>query len=413
MAKENKNKKAKTETTTNDKNKTNTNNLKEETKPKNKPETVRDNKKKDQKENKDLAVNKITATSVNEAKGKKEKTNLNNKNKPIEEEPKVASNTPSTVKTINKPELSIIDDSNTEDIKEVFQTKLKEVNSKLTLNETQITKAIKGLKKLLDIQFENELNIFKRKDEEYLQINFTFGNLPMEYSLRPNVLPVKINNKAKRKVCLIIRDPVESWEKLNINFEDNKDLIVNIIPFSELKLEYERFEQKRNLLKQFDVFVCDNHIYHSLKKILGRDFYDDKKYPIGVTINYNGKDDKEIKQNAENAKTDIIKAATHYLFYMSNGPNYTVRAGFVEEEEKKLVSNVVNISKHTLAHILKWGVDFEHLKSVTLKFNNSIELPIFNQLSELEVKAGLEILNNKGNEKKAEKNKEKKDKKIK
>ena len=215
---------------------------------------------------------------------------------------------------------------------------------------------------------------------------------------------MKINNKSKRKVCLIIRDPVESWEKLNINFEENKDLIVNVIPFSELKLEYERFEQKRNLLKQFDVFVCDNHIYHSLKKILGRDFYDDKKYPVGVTINYNGKDEKEIKQNALNAKNDIIKAASNYLFYMSNGPNYTVRAGYVEDEENTLVNNIVNITKHTLAHILKWGTDFEHLKSITLKFNNSFELPIFNQLNEIEIKAGLEILNNKVKDKKTEDN---------
>lgn len=344
-----------------------------------KTDTVRDKKKKDLKE---LKSKKNKANNINETK-------LNNKNNKQSTDKNF--NNENTIE--NNNELIDKTDEDITNIKEIYELKLKEINNKLSLNKELLLNAVKCLKQILTKNYENETNVFKRKDEENLLINFTFSNLPLTYSLRPNIIPIKINNKSKRKACLIIRDPVESWNKLNISFDNNKDLTVDIIPMSELKLEYERFENKRNLLKRFDVFLCDNHIYHNLKKLLGRDFYDEKKYPIGITINYNSKDDKELALSSLNAKNEIIKASTHYLFYMSNGPNYTVKAGFVEDDNEELINNIIIASKHTLANILKWGVEYEHLKSITIKCNDSLELPIFNQLTEEEIKAGKELIN--------------------
>jgi ribosome biogenesis protein UTP30 len=191
------------------------------------------------------------------------------------------------------------------------------------------------------------------------------------------VIPVKIDSTIRRKVCLIIKDPSQIWIDLNINFDDHPELDVMVIPFSQLKLEYAMYEQKRNLLKQFDAFICDTTIYMHLKKVLGREFYDAKKYPINVKIN------SQIEPSK--IKNEILEASSNYLFYMSKGPNYSVKAGFAVEKEAELVKKIQTAVTYTVAHILKWDVELDNLKTISLKLSNSIELPIFNSLTKEEI----------------------------
>lgn len=265
-----------------------------------------------------------------------------------------------------------------------FEISLNLVKKNVKVNDTQIKQAVACLKTILNKMIESESNIFQRKENESVYVNFSFSGLPASFSVRPVILPVKIESTTKRKVCLIIKDPAQIWIGLNINFEDHPELDVMVIPLSELKLEYAMFEQKRNLLKQFDTFICDTTIYMHLKKTLGREFYDSKKYPINVKIN-SQIDPKKIK-------ADIIDAASNYLFYMSKGPNYSVKAAFAVEKDTEIVKKVQAAIVHTLSHILKWDVELESLKSISLKLTNSIELPIFNNLTKEEIQIAKEVL---------------------
>lgn len=342
--------------------------------------TQRTKANKDKKEKNTKVV--VDSDIANTKPNKKEKQAKDKKNKPRKESN--ASNVSNDNDTENH--------ENHESMSSIFENQLNIVNSSLKLDDNLIRKAINAMKILLDKRFEDELNILLRKDEEYLYLNFTLGNLPERYSLRPVAIPVLVNSKAKRRVCLIVKDPAQNWIDRNIDFSDAEDVDVNVIPFSELKAEYDHYDEKRNLLKLFDVFLCDNHIYFSLKKILGKNFYEDKKFPIGITIG----------NNNDAIKEEILKNSRNHLFYMSNGPNYTVKTGHVCDDTEELLKKVKTASAHTLAHILKWGVDFDQLKSISLKFTNSIELPIFNQLTPEEIKAGVEVLKEQKSGKKEE-----------
>lgn len=262
-------------------------------------------------------------------------------------------------------------------LQEKFNKSLNQAKQSLKISDSQIKQAVGCLKTILNKRDDSDSNVFKRKEDESIFINFNFAHLPVDFSIRPVVIPVKIESSIKRKVCLIIKDPAQIWLDLNINFEDHPELDVMVIPFSQLKLEYAMYEQKRNLLKQFDAFVCDTTIYMHLKKVLGREFYDSKKYPINVKIN-SQVDPKKIKN-------DIIDASSNYLFYMSKGPNYSVKAGFAVEKETELVKKIQTAITHTAAHILKWDVDLDNLKTISVKLSNSIELPIYNSLTKEEI----------------------------
>lgn len=330
---------------------------------------------------------------------KKEVENSNKKKKapvkPVEEE----SSSESESDSIPGFDEEDINEEVQTSIKKVYLEKLTAVEAKLNnvLSEEQVKKAIDSLKTLLDKHFEKSFDIFARKEEEMLQVNFTFTTLPLKYSPRPVTIPVKLHTSVVRKVCLIIKDKfVQTWKDLNLEFTDKSNKFeLDVIPFSSLKQEYALYEKKRNLVKQYDLFLCDKSLYMMLRKVLGKAFYNAKKYPLALTFvnsNPNEKLEKEEKtvdkKEAERIKQDIINAATNATFYMSNGPNYTVKAAYLNEEKTdKLVSKVLTAIKHTLAHIMKWGVEFDGLKTISLKFTNSLELPVFNQLTDDEIKA--------------------------
>lgn len=294
------------------------------------------------------------------------------------------------------------------DMKTLFKNALSEVeeNKKKLIDEKQITSAVDNLKAICENNFANNLDIFARKEETMLQVNFLLSNLPERYSLRPVSLPVKLNIPTTKKVCLIIKDNYKQyWEEMALNFEDNKNFELNVITYTNLKQQYEQFEKKRNLVKQFDLFLCDKSLYMILKKVLGRAFYKSKKYPLAITLtkprpelikdkpnNYESEDEDEEDTGKYFVSKDIvtksiIDCVTKVHFSMSNGPNYTVKAGYLEDKTETIVEKLKNVISYTLAHILKWGVKFEHVKTVSLKITNSVELPIFNQLTTEEINA--------------------------
>lgn len=382
---------------------------------------VRNDKKQKHKDNEVV----VKATSENKSSNHKEqkhdKKNKTKKEQVKEEDAEIEDN-----------ESEFDNETVQNSIKQIFQEKLKLVEADATklFNDSQIKQAVDCLKTLLNKHYEENLDIFSRKENEMIQVNFTFSNLPFKYSQRPVSIPVQLNNSSIRKVCLIIKDNfVKQWKQMNLEFDSDK-FQVDVIPYSELKNEYATYENKRNLLKRFDMLLCDKGLYMILRKVLGRAFYNAKKYPMAVTItepkpfDVNGakhvetESNVDIKEQADKIKKEIVNAVSNVSFYMSNGPNYNVKAAYLAEEKTdNLVKKIKTVAKHTLSHILKWGIELQHLKCISLKFTNSIELPIFNQLSEEEINAYHSQLKENNKEKKEKDNKndnvDKKDKKKK
>jgi len=121
-----------------------------------------------------------------------------------------------------------------------------------------------------------------------------------------------------------------------------------------------------------------------LKRFLGKPFFVSKKYPVPLALNY---------EDPEKITKDITKLVNkNTSFYMTHGPNYTIKVARAEMDSEDILKNIINASAKTIPHILKWGVEFHDLKTISLKLTNSIELPIYNQLSPEEVLAYFEML---------------------
>ena len=52
---------------------------------------------------------------------------------------------------------------------------------------------------------------------------------------------------------------------------------LQIVPLKQIKLEYQPFEAKRNLLNMYDVYLADATVIRLLPEILGKAFYGRKR----------------------------------------------------------------------------------------------------------------------------------------
>ena len=190
-------------------------------------------------------------------------------------------------------------------------------------------------------------NLLTNISDEFYYLNFAFCKLPMSFSLKPNLiqLPYSIYSQDyNSNICLIVKDPKSDFEDLDIKFPFN----INVIDIEDLRIKYERFEQRRELIKQYNIFLCDARIYFALRKYLGKPFYRAKKYPIPVKLNYEKKDEifNEITKHVNNAT----------FFYMTHGPIYNVKFARAVMKDNEQYDNLICAIKETLPHILKYGV---------------------------------------------------------
>ena len=60
--------------------------------------------------------------------------------------------------------------------------------------------------------------------------------------------------------------------------------IAEVIGFDRLKRDFRQFKDKRQLLRDYDLFLADIRIYKMLPELLGKEFYSKKAYPCPIKV---------------------------------------------------------------------------------------------------------------------------------
>ena len=250
------------------------------------------------------------------------------------------------------------------------------------LNKNLIKETINQLSKYITKKNKDELNILSNEQDEFLYMNIALDKLPIKYSIRP--VSVNLTNKIygeeySTNVCLFVKDPKQDFKDLNLEFPFN----LKVIDISKLKLKYNRFEERRNLIKQYDIFLCDGRVYFLLRKLLGKPFYSAKKFPLPINLNYNKKDD---------IRKDIINIIENNVtFHLSHGPIYNIKFARVIMKDDEKIQNLYDVITNMIPHVLKFGIDLNELKLISIKGNNTIEIPIYNHIKESDLKSYFNI----------------------
>lgn len=119
-----------------------------------------------------------------------------------------------------------------------------------------------------------------------------------------------------------------------------------------------------------------------LPECLGNEFYTHKKYPVPLKLHNLG--------SSAALKEQLNSATASSQFMMGNGPNYSFKVGRCTQSAKQISENVQKALGQALAYLTcheSERLDFEHISQVSIRLGESPELPIFNQLSEMDISA--------------------------
>jgi ribosome biogenesis protein UTP30 len=116
-------------------------------------------------------------------------------------------------------------------------------------------------------------------------------------------------------VCLIVKEESKPWVKEMVTrFQKYMGCVQKVMGLDSLRKKHSRYEQRRELLQKYDVFLADDRILPMLGKALGRDFYKHKKLPIPIKLT-----------RKEALPFAVQKALTATFVTLSQGTCVTIR----------------------------------------------------------------------------------------
>ena len=60
--------------------------------------------------------------------------------------------------------------------------------------------------------------------------------------------------------------------------------MAKVIGYDKLKQNYKQYKDRRILLNEYDLFLADLRVYKMLPEVLGKEFYDKKKFPLPIKL---------------------------------------------------------------------------------------------------------------------------------
>jgi len=86
-------------------------------------------------------------------------------------------------------------------------------------------------------------------------------------------------------VCLIVKDSAKASVKEFIEkFSEHMGCVKKVLTLDSLRKKHSRFQQRRELLQKYDIFMADDRILPMLTAALGKDFVKAKKLPLPICI---------------------------------------------------------------------------------------------------------------------------------
>lgn len=320
--------------------------------------------------------------------GDKDKKAVKTENKKKNKENK---NKPKTEKEQPKGEIEPLDVNKYSEFVKTENAKYNRIRRRtievLKLDKYQVKKAIKAL----ITHYNNNKNSHKLLDsgDDFIYLEIILSEVPTQYSIRPLQikLPTPIYTPENQsRFCVFSRDPQRAYKD---KIQDlNVPCVEKVIGYTKLVKKYPQFADRRKLFHEFDLFFCDYKLYNLLRKPTGKVFYQGKKIPFPIDCE---NVPAHLKEEHKDYQSYLNGLADYTYFSMGNGPVYTVKVARVNMGLKDAVKNIIHGVYNTVPYILKEAIKHSKIRQISIKTSESISLPIFNQLSDEELNALMNV----------------------
>ncbi|KAK5166000.1 hypothetical protein LTR04_000840 [Oleoguttula sp. CCFEE 6159] len=173
--------------------------------------------------------------------------------------------------------------------------------------------------------------------------------------------------------------------------------IARVIGISKLKAKYKPYENRRQLLAEYDIFLADDRVITYLPQVLGKVFYKGgQKRPVPLSLvgkpdRVDGKTVKPVKGSGLIVKggekvaravitpsdmaKEIEKSLSTALVHLSPSTTTAVKVGKASWTPDKLVANIEAVTNGLTEKFVSKG--WRNVRGIHIKGPNSMALPIW------------------------------------
>lgn len=233
-------------------------------------------------------------------------------------------------------------------------------------------------------------DLFEMSSNPFLHLNVIVSQLPKKVDIRPVRIPLKHSiyskNHNTRVLLILTNEMYDSRGKELKNALPN----VTITSYHKVTHNYPEFSNKRDLLKSYDLFFCDQRVYSLLKKALGRGFYDRKKYPYPISLSCL----ESSTSFAPDLEAKLASSITNVtFFYQGNGPEYSIKfARLLGMSASQVCENAQAAFRGLIEALMERGLKLSDVRRVVVKGDKSDSFPLYSHLKPHELSAFREIL---------------------
>jgi len=230
------------------------------------------------------------------------------------------------------------------------------------LDVDQVDKAVTALKDYIDKQNSGKKQLFEPEDNIWLFISLE--KMPFRRRVKPYRIPLSHPIYGDSEICLIVPDKEKAQYKLQMLPNVKK-----ILQPSDLREKYCQYESRRKLLASYDLFLCDERLSLVLRRLLGKTFLNQNKFPIPICLRPNHGTKKQLSP----AKTIAIARDSTYL-YIPQGTCINVRVAKTLQPSKEVRQNILRSINAIVKHIPN---GWKNIQELCVKTSTSVALPFF------------------------------------
>ncbi|EQC33135.1 hypothetical protein SDRG_09122 [Saprolegnia diclina VS20] len=232
------------------------------------------------------------------------------------------------------------------------------------VDREQVTKAVEALQQVLQKKRASAAKQALVEDANVFSLIVTRNTVPPKSSLKPILIDLPHSIRADGEACLFVKDADKKRIKEALA-QDPVDGLTKVMGIKKLKKHFGQFKDRRELKASFATFLADDRVLPYLKTLLGKTFFDAKKQPRTVDV------------SAKNVSDPIRRVLAGTAMFVSTGPCFNVKIAHDGLELSQIVDNIIDGTEIIVSYVPK---KWKNIKSISIKTNDSMALPIYNAL---------------------------------
>ncbi|XP_078439013.1 uncharacterized protein LOC144709346 [Wolffia australiana] len=232
------------------------------------------------------------------------------------------------------------------------------------LDPQAVSRAVDSLLKWVLAQNASRKTQLLQHDQP-LRLVLSLRKIPSKSRTNPHLIPLPHPLSSSPEVCLFTHLPSPSIDQqiLSQNLP-----ISQVIPLDSLRSDYKPFEARRKLRSSYDVFLADRSLLPLLPRLIGNSFFKKKKHPLPIDLSRKGWPEQ------------IKRCLGSSSLYIRSGTCCQLDVGRASMGRDQIVENVVAAVEGAIGFVSK---KWDNVRSIHLKFDESVALPVYRALPEV------------------------------